>query len=106
MPIRLNGLAAPEGDEPGGAAATEAMLELVQGRTLSCELDGERTHDRCVGVCYLNGADIAEVMVREGLARDCPRFSGGRYATTERRAAANGATIGRVYSLPASAEPQ
>jgi len=29
MPIRLNGLAAPEGDEPGGAAATQAMLELV-----------------------------------------------------------------------------
>jgi micrococcal nuclease len=100
MPIRLNGLAAPEGDEPGGAEATQAMLELVQGRTLRCELDGDRTHDRCVGVCYLDGADIAEVMVREGLARDCPRFSGGRYAKTERRAAANGATIGRVYSLP------
>ena len=27
MPIRLNGLAAPEGDEPGGAAATQVMLE-------------------------------------------------------------------------------
>jgi endonuclease YncB( thermonuclease family) len=100
MPIRLNGLAAPEGDEPGGAEATQVMLELVQGRTLRCELDGDRTHDRCVGVCYLNGADIAEVMVREGLARDCPRFSGGRYAKTERDAAANGAKIGRVYSLP------
>jgi hypothetical protein len=34
MPIRLNGLAAPEGDEPGGAAATHAMTELVQGRTI------------------------------------------------------------------------
>jgi hypothetical protein len=39
-------------------------------------------------------------MVREGLARDCPRFIGGRYAKTERQAAADGATIGRVYSLP------
>jgi micrococcal nuclease len=88
MPIRLNGLAAPEGDEPGGAAATQAMTELVQGRTLRCELDGERTHDRCVGVCYLDSADIAEVMVREGLARDCPRFSGG------------GSTIRVTYPLP------
>ena len=44
MPIRLNGLAAPEGDEPGGAA-TQAMIELVQGRPLRCELDGERTHE-------------------------------------------------------------
>ena len=100
MPIRLNGLAAPEGDEPGGAAATQAMLELVDGRTLRCELDGERTHDRCVDVCYLKGTDIANVMVREGLARDCPRFSGGRYAEAERLAVADGATIRESYRLP------
>jgi endonuclease YncB( thermonuclease family) len=100
MPIRLNGLAAPEGDEPGGAAATQTMLELVQGRTLRCELDGERTHGRCVGVCYLDGADISEVMVHRGVVRDCPRFSQGRYAEAERKAAAEGATIGRIYALP------
>ena len=106
MPIRLNGLAAPEGDEPGGAAATEAMLELVQGRTLRCELDGEHTHDRCVGVCYLSGADISEIMVHRGLARDCSRFSQGRYARAEHRAAANGATIGRGYTLPGYCRPR
>jgi micrococcal nuclease len=68
--IRLQGLAAPEGDEPGGAEATRAMRRMVDGRQVRCELDGERTHDRCVAVCYLNGADTAEVMVRDGLARD------------------------------------
>jgi hypothetical protein len=52
MPIRLKGLAAPERDEPGGDTATDAMIELVSGRTLRCELNGERTHDRCVGACY------------------------------------------------------
>ena len=31
------GLAAPERDEPGGAEAREAMIELVRGRTLRCE---------------------------------------------------------------------
>ena len=36
-------------------------------------------------------------MVRSGLARDCPRFSGGRYAEAERQAAGGGATIGGVY---------
>jgi endonuclease YncB( thermonuclease family) len=106
MPIRLNGLAAPEGDEPGGAEATEAMLELVQSRTLRCELDGERTHDRCVGVCYLNGEDVGEAMVRQGLARDCPRFSGGRYGEAEVQAAAHGATIGRAYALPGYCRPR
>lgn len=100
MPIRLNGLAAPESDEPGGAAATRAMIELVRGRTLRCDLNGERTHNRCVGVCYLEGADIAEAMITAGVARDCPRFSGGRYRDAELTAAAAGAEIGRTYRLP------
>jgi micrococcal nuclease len=59
------------------------MTDLVQGRNLRCELDGERPHDRCVGLCYLEGQDISEVMVRRGLARDCERFSGGRYRAAE-----------------------
>jgi micrococcal nuclease len=100
LPIRLNGLAAPEWDEPGGDAAMDAMLGLVGGRTLRCELNGERTHDRCVGVCYLDGADVSAEMVRRGVARDCPRFSGGRYHVIETQAAADGATIGRTYRLP------
>jgi Staphylococcal nuclease homologue len=61
----------PEGPR-GGAQATSAMRAMVLGRELRCELDGERTHDRCVGICYLEGQDISEVMVRRGLARDWP----------------------------------
>jgi micrococcal nuclease len=34
LPIRLQGLAAPEGDEPGGDEATQAMQALVHGREL------------------------------------------------------------------------
>ena len=71
-----------------------------------CELDSERTHGRCVGVCYLNGEDIGEAMVRQGLARDCPRFSGGRYVEAEVQAAAHGATIGRAYALPGYCRPR
>lgn len=100
MAIRLSGLAAPEWDEPGGTEARKAMVKLVRGRTVRCELDGTRTHERCAGVCYLDGTDISLVMVRCGLARDCPRFSGGRYAEAERQPAANGAAIGRAYPLP------
>ena len=100
LPIRLQGLAAPEGDEPGGTEATEAIRQLVLSRELRCELDGDRTHDRCVGICYLEGQDISALMVRRGLARDCPRFSGGRYAEAELQAAADGATIGQAYLLP------
>ena len=104
--IRLNGLAAPEGDEAGGAEATRAMRHMVDGQKVRCELDGERTHDRCVGVCFLEGQDISEVMVHRGVARDCPRFSQGRYAKAERQAAAGGATIGKVYPLPGYCRPR
>jgi hypothetical protein len=45
-------------------------------------------------------------MVRNGFARDCPRFSGGRHAEAERQAAAEGAAIGRVYPLPGYCRPR
>jgi micrococcal nuclease len=65
-----------------------AGWQAPEGFTLRSELDRERTHDRCVGVCYLDGEDISKVMVHRGVARDCPRFSQGRYASAERQAAA------------------
>ena len=61
---------------------------------------GEFMHDRRVGVCYLEGKDISATVVAAGLARDCPRFSGGRYQQAEAQVAAAGATIGRTYRLP------
>ena len=100
IPIRLSGVAAPERGERGGAEARAVMRGLVAGRSVHCRLDGSRTHDRCAGVCYLDGADIAAELVRRGLARDCPRYSGGRYAAAERAAARAGATIGAAYRLP------
>jgi endonuclease YncB( thermonuclease family) len=88
--VRLKGVAAPEvahfGDpgEPGGIEAKRFMVELVEGQTVVCDLTQERTHGRRVGWCYRDGQDIAEALIRAGLARDCPRFSGGRYAASER----------------------
>jgi site-specific DNA recombinase len=55
LPIRLQGLAAPEGDEPGGDEATQAMQALVLGRELRCDLDGQRTYDRCVAISAARG---------------------------------------------------
>lgn len=44
--------------------------------------------------------DISEVLVRQGPACDCVRFSGGRYRAAETQAAAEGATIRASYPLP------
>jgi len=83
--IRLQGLHAPELDEAGGPEAAAFMVELVMGQELDCDLTGERSHDRLIGVCYLNGRDIAAELIAAGLGRDCARYSGGRYASIDRR---------------------
>ena len=99
--IRLQGLAAPEGNEPGGNIATDAMRDLVLGKDVRCDLTGDRSYDRVIGVCFLeDGRDVGEVMVFQGNARDCYRFSRGRYADAEKHARAMGHDLSRIYVLP------
>jgi micrococcal nuclease len=76
------------------------MREMVLGKTVMCQLDGERTYDRCAGVCRLERLDVAEVLVRQGLARDCSRFSSGRYQAAEQEAIEQGAANRKSYELP------
>ena len=93
--VRLKGVAAPEvahageAGEPGGDEARTFMTDLIEGQTVLCDLTWERTHGRRVGYCYRDGQDIAAELIAAGLARDCPRFSAGRYAQLETAAAAS-----------------
>lgn len=89
VPVRLNGVAAPEKSESGGFQATAEMVRLTTGTTVVCDLSGARSHDRWVGICYVGGRDVGAAIIAAGLARDCPRFSGGRYASIERPEAAS-----------------
>ena len=59
------------------------MTDLVMGKRVICELDGSKTHNRFVGICYLDEQDIGATVIGTGLAMDCPRYSGGRYAEYE-----------------------
>jgi micrococcal nuclease len=70
-------------DEPGGPEARTFMQELVEGRTVVCTLTGERTRGRRVGTCMVEGRDVGAELIQAGLARDCPRYSHGRYAVLE-----------------------
>jgi micrococcal nuclease len=83
VPIRLSGVSAPELDEPLGAQSKVFMRDLVLGQPVSCELNGKKTYDRFVGTCYLGDNDIGILVIEAGLALDCPRYSGGRYADHE-----------------------
>ncbi len=88
VPIRLKGVSAPEMRDPLGPKSKSFMTNLVMGKRVRCELDGSKTHDRVVGICYLDGKDIGATVIANGLALDCPRFSGGRYVEYEVEGAA------------------
>lgn len=83
--IRIWGLAAPERSEPGGRQATAVMAELLARGPVSCRDTGARSHQRVVAVCTVAGRDLAAEMVASGWARDCPRYSDGRYRDVEAR---------------------
>ena len=93
-PVRLNGLDGPELSTRIGQEARAFMTRLVRGETVTCRLNGERTHDRWVGVCFLDGEDIGAIAVANGHALDCRRYSGGRYRDLETPAARS--RIGRA----------
>ncbi|MEM8572649.1 MAG: hypothetical protein AAGG56_17350 [Pseudomonadota bacterium] len=65
------------------------MVNYLSGRSIECDLNGERTHDRWVGVCYADGEDIGAAVIAVGHALDCRRYSGGRYAHLETPAASS-----------------
>jgi micrococcal nuclease len=97
--VRLKGLAAPERRQAGGAEATAFMRRLTDGRTVVCDLTNERTWGRRVGTCRVGGKDVAAELVAAGLARDCERYGGGRYAALETR-------VGRRLPLPNYCRPR
>ncbi len=102
--IRMQGVAAPEDNsyrvDDGGPAATRALSELVDGETVTCRLDGSTARGRPVGICTLGGQDLGATLIRNGYARDCPRYSGGRYRAAEMQARADGEDLSDIYELP------
>ncbi|WP_254441319.1 thermonuclease family protein [Ruegeria atlantica] len=86
-PVRLNGVDAPELGTRSGQDAKRWMVNFLRGKNVECKLNGERTHDRWVGVCYADGQDIGAAVISAGHALDCKRYSGGRYRQYETPAA-------------------
>lgn len=86
-PVRLNGVDAPELGTQSGQAAKRWMVSYLRGKEIACELNGDRTRDRYVGVCFADGQDIGAAVIAAGHALDCARYSGGRYRRLETPAA-------------------
>src|SRR6056297_205202 len=86
-PVRLNGVDAPELSNRYGRTAKAFIERLLRGERVVCDLSGERTYDRWVGTCFIERdgqwVDIGAVVIANGHALDCRRYSGGRYRSLE-----------------------
>lgn len=82
--IRLFGIDAPEIDHPYGKKAKWALVTLCKGQPIRAEIIEKDDYGRAVAKCYLpNGRDLSAEMVKQGLAIDWPKFSGGEYKELE-----------------------
>ena len=82
--IRLFGIDAPEIDHPYGQKAKWALVRLCKGQKVRAEILEKDAHGRTVAKCYLeDGRDLSCEMVKQGLAIDWPKFSGGKYKHLE-----------------------
>jgi micrococcal nuclease len=64
--VRVADFYAPELSEPGGRAAKATLEHLAMGRRATC-VARNRSHDRVVARCRINGRDLAEQMRRAGV---------------------------------------
>ncbi len=82
--IRLFGIDAPESNHPFGKKAKWAMVALCKGQEIRAEITEQDAHGRTVAKCYLpDGRDLSAELVKQGLAIDWPKFSGGIYLHLE-----------------------
>jgi endonuclease YncB( thermonuclease family) len=94
--IRLHGIDAPERDQncqdakgrsySCGRAAMRALIDVINGRSVTCTPVQVDQYNRDVATCTIDGLDLGEAMVRAGHALDYTRHSRGRYAAAEREA--------------------
>jgi endonuclease YncB( thermonuclease family) len=94
--IRIFGIDAPESDQlcrneeselyRCGQKASNALFDFIDRRPVECiEVDRDR-YKRAVSVCTVGGKDIADWLVRNGLALDWPQYSKGGYAAAQAEA--------------------
>ena len=82
--LRLFGVDAPEIDHPYGQKAKWALVALCKGQTVHARIRDIDDYGRTVALCTLeDGRDLSAEMVKQGLAIDWPKFSGGKYGNLE-----------------------
>lgn len=108
--VRLEGIDAPEngqtcsrkliGTWKCGAAATKALQEMVAGREVQCASRGADKYGRTLGICWADGIELNERMVREGHAWAFVKYSAS-YVEAEKDARASARGIFATDNEPA-----
>jgi endonuclease YncB( thermonuclease family) len=97
--IRLWGVDAPESSQlcrdddakqfRCGATAANELDAFIADRPVTCiEVEQDR-YGRTVGVCTVDNIDLADWLVRNGLAFNSPQYSRSAYADAQREAEQN-----------------
>lgn len=90
--VRFDGISAAERGHSTFKDAKQFVEGLIRAaERIECPLEGRKSFDREVGKCFLIMADGTRVdpqaeTVAAGWARDCPRYSDGKYAGYETEA--------------------
>ncbi|MBB4263768.1 thermonuclease family protein [Bradyrhizobium sp. CIR3A] len=94
--IRLWGIDAPESSQlcrgedslqyRCGAQAANDLDAYIARRPVNCVLLNLDRYGRTVATCSVDGADVGEWLVRNGLALDWVQYSKGRYSGAQRDA--------------------
>ncbi|WP_445488553.1 thermonuclease family protein [Rhodopseudomonas sp. RCAM05734] len=98
--IRLFGVDAPESDQTChdddgklyrcGQKAANDLSDFIGAKTVSCVPQATDRYDRTVAVCSVGTVDLADWLVRQGLAFDWPQYSKGKYAAAQKEAERTG----------------
>jgi endonuclease YncB( thermonuclease family) len=98
--IRLFGIDAPESDQTChdddgklyrcGQKAANDLSNFIGSKTVSCAPQATDRYGRIVAVCSIAGGDLADWLVRQGLAFDWPQYSKGRYVAAQKEAERTG----------------
>jgi endonuclease YncB( thermonuclease family) len=77
----------------GGKAAND-LDAFIGTRPVSCTPISLDQYERTVATCSVNGIDLGEWLVSNGLALDWPQYSRGRYSRAQREAERAGLGMG------------
>jgi endonuclease YncB( thermonuclease family) len=89
--VRISGIDAPERGQFYGDVASLHLQWLISGKAVGLKLKQRDSYGRWIATAYLDGADIAEELLKEGLAWHYKEYDrNSRYAQLEAEAKLDG----------------